>query len=314
MKLEERIHPELRQAFAMMPAGGDLFADIETARKMTRDMFAMMQQASDPNIPISEIRIPGEDGNQVPLRIYRPADRKGSLPGLLWIHGGGYVFGFAAMFDDLCRQFVREVNCVVVSVDYRLAPEHPFPAGLNDCYAALKWMAAADNGLDIDATRIAVAGGSAGGGLTAAVALLARDKGGPAIKLQMPLYPMIDDRNVTPSSYEFTDARLWNRETNIKAWQLYLGDKGGEVSPYAAPARAEDLSGLPPTYTIVGELDLFRDETIDYVQRLLQAGVATEFHIYPGCYHGFESVPGTKIGKKAIDGYISALKEAFALP
>ncbi|NLM52436.1 MAG: alpha/beta hydrolase [Firmicutes bacterium] len=305
-----RVHPELRAAFAQMPAL-DLFSDINGTRKMNEEMFKNMPV--DESVPISTQAIPTLDGTtKIPLRIYRPQKQTEKLPGLLYIHGGGYVLGFAAMSDPLCQKIVRDVNCIVVSVDYRLAPEYPFPAGLEDCYAALLWMADPQNSLDIDTEKLAVAGASAGGGLTAALTLMVRDKGGPALTCQLPLCPMLDDRNLTPSSHEFTDARLWNRETNLKAWQMYLGENRQEVPPYAAPARAKDLSGLPPTYTYVGELDLFRDETIDYVTRLMQAGVSTEFHIYPGCFHGFENfVPQAEISKRATEEFILYLKNAF---
>ena len=212
---------------------------------MNEEMFA---SAIDHSIPISTVEIPSLDGTaQIPLRIYQPQNKDGKLPGLLHIHGGGYVLGFAAMSDALCQQIVRDVNCIVVSVDYRLAPEHPYPAGLEDCYAALLWMADPKNGLDIDSEKLAVAGASAGGGLTAALTLLVRDKGGPALTCQLPLCPMIDDRNLTPSSHEFTDARLWNRKTNLKAWKMYLGENQQEVS-YAAPPEQKIFPGFrPPT-------------------------------------------------------------------
>jgi len=171
-------------------------------------------------------------------------------------------------------------------VEYRLAPENPYPAPVEDCYAGLLWMAAHAAELGFDPERLAVYGGSAGGGLTIATVMLARDRGGPAIKFQMPIYPMIDDRNETPSSHEITDIGLWDRAGNIEAWKWYLGD--GKADQYAAPARAEDLAGLPPTFIDVGTVDLFRDEDIAFAQRLMQAGVPTELHVNPGAYHAAE--------------------------
>jgi len=205
-----------------------------------------------------------------------------------------------------------QAGCVTVSVNYRLAPEHPYPAGLEDCYAALVWMAQAAEELGIDADRAAIGGESAGGGLTAALALYARDKKGPKICFQMPLYPMLDDRNTTPSSYEITDERCWNRETNISAWALYLKNYQGKETPiYAAPSRAKDLSNLPPTFSFIDDLNVFRDETVDYTQRLMQAGVPVEFHVYPGGTHAFEQFfSHTEIAKRILASGICAFKNA----
>jgi acetyl esterase/lipase len=177
-----------------------------------------------------------------------------------------------------------------VSVEYRLAPEHPHPAPVEDCYAGLKWMVEHAVEIGVDPSRIALAGPSAGGGLAAATALVARDRGGPPLACQILIYPMLDDRNITPSSREFAGIPGWSREANISGWTALLGDKTGteDVSPYAAPARASDLSNLPPTLIQVGELEVFRDECVDYALRLMQAGVSTELHVYPGAYHGWE--------------------------
>jgi acetyl esterase/lipase len=181
-------------------------------------------------------------------------------------------------------------GCVVVSVEYRLAPENPFPAAPEDCYTGLVWMVRNAAEIGVDPERIALYGPSAGGGLVLAVALMSRDRGFPAIRMQMPIYPMIDDRNHTPSSHEVTDIGIWDRDGNLEAWGMYLGEAYGteHVSHYAAPARATDLSGLPPTFIDVGEVDLFRDEDIDFAARLIQAGVPTELHVHPGAYHAAE--------------------------
>ncbi|MER7798555.1 alpha/beta hydrolase, partial [Microbacterium sp. NPDC096154] len=260
------------------------------------------------------------------VKIYEPKNRTTSiLPAVYWIHGGGYVLGSPHGDDGFCEYMVKEVHCVVVSIDYRLAPEHPYPAAIEDCYAGLNWTAEHANDLQIDLTRLAIAGASAGGGLTAALALMARDRGGPKITFQIPLYPMLDDRNETPSSYEINEDNMplaWNRESNIIAWNMYLGTYGAdssnatarteETSSYAAPSRATDLSNLPPAYTFIGQLDPFRDETIDYVARLAQAGVPVEFHLYPGCFHGFDAIFNeVEISKQARSECMNALKKAF---
>jgi acetyl esterase/lipase len=209
---------------------------------------------------------------------------------MVWIHGGGFVVGDAAMEEAGCLLVADRVGAVLVSVDYRLAPENPFPAGVEDCYAALVWTAKQATELGIDPDRIGVGGESAGGGLAAAVALLARDRGGPALCLQYLGIPELDDRLETPSMRRFVDTPMWNRPNAIRSWAFYLGDGatpgGPDVSPYAAPARAEDLSGLPPAIVSCCEFDPLRDEDLVYAQRLLQAGVSTDLTHYAGTFHG----------------------------
>jgi acetyl esterase/lipase len=309
MDFMNRVAPELKEILTVFPPLR-LPEGLEAARQAPAIPIEKLE-----NVNITTRSIPGGDGQAMKVKIYEPAPRNGTkLPALLFIHGGGYVLGDADASDGDCQEFAQQAQCVVVSVDYRLAPEHPYPAPLEDCYAALVWMTNAADELNIDVSRVAVAGQSAGGGLTAALCLLARDRKGPAISFQMPLYPMIDDRNITPSSFEITDERaIWNRGNNLAGWRMYLGEHAnGEISPYAAPARAKNLSNLPPTYTCVGQLDPFRDETIEYVAKLAQAGVPVEFHLYPGAYHGFELLnPTTEIGKKAKNQYVQALKKAL---
>jgi acetyl esterase/lipase len=200
-----------------------------------------------------------------------------------------------------------------VSVEYRLAPEHPFPAGVEDCYAALSWTAANAAALGVDARRIAVAGQSAGGGLAAATALLARDRGGPALCFQLLEIPELDDRLDTPSMLAFDDTPLWNRPSAVWSWKHYLGpDHGGEVSPYAAPARAQDVSGLPPAYVSTMELDPLRDEGILYALRMLQAGVPVELHSYPGTFHGSALIPAAAVSQRNAREVLDALRRAIA--
>lgn len=238
-------------------------------------------------------------------------------PALLWIHGGGYFAGNPESDSAICEQLVLDADCFVFAVDYRLAPAAPYPAGLEDCYAALCWMHDNARLLGINRRRIAVGGVSAGGGLTAALALLARDRGGPSIAFQMPLYPMLDDRNVTVSSQQITAENFphtWNRQHNLLAWKWYLSelDDRNLIPYYAAPARTQDLQGLPAAYLCIGELDLFRDETITYATRLLQSGVPTELHVYPGCYHAFETESDEiEICSYARAEYVAALRKAI---
>jgi len=225
------------------------------------------------------------------VRIYRPRRHPDPLGGVLLIHGGGMVMGSIDGEDLNATEIADGTPAIVVSVDYRLAPEHPYPAAVQDCYAALTWLAAHAAELGVDPERIALYGQSAGGGLAAATALMARDRGGPAPALQVLVYPMLDDRSDTPSSHEVLDVGIWDRAQNLEAWRAYLGPlRGGDAIPaYAAPARAGDLSGLAPAYVDVGEVDLFRDEDIAYAHRLMLAGVPCELHVYPGAIHATQT-------------------------
>ncbi|MFD0677231.1 MULTISPECIES: alpha/beta hydrolase [unclassified Paenibacillus] len=312
--MENKLNPEIKEMFSFIPEVIYTRENLGAKRNEMNEMFAGLAGSLPINDAVitSEKHVPGAEGDpDVRIKIYEPKAKDETLPGVLYIHGGGYILGSADMMDPALQQLVSELNCVIVSVDYRLVPEHPFPAPLEDCYAALKWFSENAEELGVDSSRIAVVGPSAGGGLTAAVSLLARDRKGPSIIFQMPLYPMIDDRSITKSSNEITDERVWNKTKNQFGWKMYLGEMD-EVSQYAAPARATDLSGLPPTYTCVGDLDPFRDETIDYVLRLTQAGVPTEFHLYPGCFHGFEEYfPTAEISQRIVKGYTTALKHAL---
>jgi acetyl esterase/lipase len=224
------------------------------------------------------------------VRIYQPDPRADTLPALLWIHGGGYVIGDVAGDDLTAKGMALAINCVVASVEYRLAPEHPFPAPLEDCYAALKWLADSADEFGIDPARIAIGGASAGGGLAAGLGLLTRDRGEIALAYQLLIYPMIDDTNIEQVSEAVPDTALWNRANNLIGWRSYLGEEPGTdgISPYAAASRAEDVSGLPPTYIGVGTPDLFLEEDIAYAQRLIRAGVPTDLHVYPDGFHGFD--------------------------
>jgi acetyl esterase/lipase len=239
---------------------------------------------------------------------------QGPVPALLHIHGGGYVLGVAEGSGPSSVRTAAEVGCVVVSVDYRLAPETVAPGAVEDCYAALRWLYTEADDLGIDRSRIAAGGESAGGGLAAALALLARDRGEYPLCFQLLIYPMIDDRTVTPASGSpNTGEFVWTRSFNRFGWRSLLGEEpgGAGISAYAAPARADNLADLPPTYISVGALDLFLDENIEYARRLLNAGVPTELHVLPGAYHGFELAPEARVTKLAETERRSALARAF---
>jgi len=317
----DRIDPESRvpldALIEAIPGGFNSIPDIVQRREVVAAMLAAASEGLPPNdrVLVEERPIPGPEGApETTVRIYRPAGAQGTLPGILYIHGGGMVLGNLDGEHLTALMLTEAVGAVIVSVDYRKAPEAPFPAGPEDCYAGLTWMAAHTDELGVDPARVAVYGGSAGGGLALAVALMSRDRGGPGIAHLMAIYPMVDDTNTTPSSHEITDVGLWDRAGNLEAWQWYLGDAHGtdDVSHYAAPARADDLSGLPPTFVDVGELDLFRDEDIALVTRLAQAGVPTEFHLYPGAYHASEVfAPEAALSKRIWAARIDSLRRAL---
>ena len=253
------------------------------------------------------------DGHQVPVRVYRPAGLDKDAPALIFIHGGGFVMGDVSSRDLICLGLAHHGQCAVVSVDYRLAPEHPFPAGFDDCHAALEWLAREPLEAGLCPAKIAVCGISAGGGLAAALALKSRDQKGPTLVHQFLIIPDVDDRLITASSHRIHDPRVWDRRTAEVSWQMYLGDShGGDVSPYAAPARATDLSGLPPATVLVEDLDVLRDEGVDYANRLNDAGVRTELHVYPGTFHGhFGVVPDAAISQRTVDDIFSSVKRVF---
>ncbi|BCL80935.1 esterase [Ktedonobacteria bacterium brp13] len=277
MDITTTMDSELRVAYEQFPSNAipQNTNEFVAFRKAQDEELAQMNELPKNEHVVIEERVvpPTLTTPEVPVRIYTPMSRTGLLPALLWTHGGGFFAGNSAMDDPLLCRFVEEVECIVVSVEYRLAPEHPFPAGIDDCYAALTWLATNAQELGVNRDRLAIAGNSAGGGTSAAVALMARDRGEVNLCFQMPLYACLDDRHITSSSHEITDARTWSREISLQSWAAYLGtDSKDDVSPYAAPNRASNLAGLPPTYMMVGDHDLLRDENIAYANRLMQAG------------------------------------------
>jgi acetyl esterase/lipase len=247
----------------------------------------------------------------VSVHVFRPVSVQPRTPALLWIHGGGMVLGDAAQDSRFCRLIADRLNIVVVSVEYRLAPEHPFPAPLEDCYTALQWLARQP---DIDAARIAIGGQSAGAGLAAALALLAKERGKIRPVLQLLSYPMLDDRTTTRTDIDPRRLRLWSPASNRFGWRSYLGPAtaDGNVSPLAAPARYDDLSGLPPAWIGVGTNDLFHDEDVTYARRLQQAGVASTLHVVPGAYHNFDAIEAkAAISRAFVKAQTAALDEAL---
>jgi acetyl esterase/lipase len=297
--LDLELATALQQVAARMPAGFPSSLTPETLPAMREASRAFQAHYSaevlswNATFEFEDRTVPGPPGSpEIPLLICRPTATRAALPAVYYVHGGGMVLGGNREGVTEVLSWAEELNLIVVSVEYRLAPEHPHPAPVEDCYAGLRWAAENAKEIGIDPERILVAGSSAGGGLAAALALLARDRGGPALIGQLLEYPMLDDRNDSCSSHQLASAAIWDRVANETGWTALLGaERGGpNVSPYAAPARAEDLSGLPPAFIDVGSAEIFRDEDVDYAARIWQAGGQAELHVWPGAFHGSEKL------------------------
>ncbi len=304
------LNPDLAQAVRQMPPVDN--SDVAKARQSVAMMNEFMPPVDESGVSIEERAIPGPD-SEIRVRIYRPASGERSAPALLFYHWGGFMLGDLDTEHARCVMIAREAACVVVSVDYRLAPEHPFPAAPEDSYAGLVWTAENAARLGVDAERIAVGGTSAGGGLAAAVSLMARDRRGPRVSFQFMGFPVLDDRMETASVRAFTDTPNWTYEATVNMWRYYLDGHAGSVSPYAAPMRAEDLSGLPPAYVWTGEFDPLRDEGVAFALRLMAAGVPVEMHNYAGAFHGFDQVPGAEIAQRSRHEQVAVLRAAFGI-
>jgi acetyl esterase/lipase len=242
------------------------------------------------------------DGATIRVRWYGPADAdRASMPGpaVVYLHGGGMIMASVDLYDRLVAGYVAETGVPMLSVDYRLAPEHPHPSPVEDGFAGLRWLVDHADGLGVDPGRLAVMGDSGGGGLAAGVVLMARDRGVPLAR-QLLIYPMLDDRNTTPDP-NLAPFAGWSYDDNYTGWHALLGDRLGtdDVSEYAAPARAADVSGLPPTYVETGELDIFRDESIEYARRIAASGTSIELHVHPGCPHGFDRLGDIPVVRRA---------------
>ena len=260
-------------------------AAVRSAPFMTRDALLVDRPFTE-----RELQIPGPECD-LTLSVFTPDALVDEAPGIFWIHGGGMVIGDRFMCSE-ALDIAQAVGAVVVSIEYRLAPEHPAPAPGDDCYAALLWSVEHATELGFDASRIVLAGTSAGGGLAAATALRVRDQGGPTLAALMLFCPMLDDRMISVSADQFGDDLLWTRPSNEFGWRALLGDRAGtdDVSIYEAPGRATDLSALPPTFIDVGSADLFRDEDAAFASAIWAAGGDAELHVWPGGYHGFELI------------------------
>ena len=306
------VDPALRPMLAMWPT---VALDAEKLVEMRNREMLLPFEIDKTGTNLAIRQVPGPDGApNIRLHIYTPEGAEGPLPAIYHIHGGGYVGGSAGQLEFAHRPLCKALQCAIVSVDYRLAPEHVFPAAIEDCYAGLRWVVANAATLGIDTARLGVMGESAGGGLAAALALMVRDRGEYALAFQHLTYPMIDDRTCLGEQHPYTGEFIWTPHNNHFGWAALLGTEPGSpgVSPYAAAARAEDLRGLPPAYIMTGTLDLFLEEDIEYARRLLRAGVPTELHVYPGGFHAFDVFPGSAIGAAAQAARVAALRHALA--
>ncbi len=318
MDMRDRLDPELVAPLdGIMAAtnGGFNLRDIPGTRAMVAGMLEAMAADAPPFPGVATEDLTAEaGGHSVGVRLYIPEAVNGTTPALLWMHPGGYVIGSIALDDLLCRQIAKEVGCRVVSVEYRLAPEHPYPAALDDSFAALQWMQAEAGALNIDAGRIAVGAASAGAGLAASVALRARDAGIAMPCFQLLVYPAINDANVEQVSDTVPENLFWSREASLIGWRSYLENKQGSdaVPELAAAIRAKDLSGLPPAHIAVGSLDMFMPDCLDYANRLNDAGVDTSLVVYPGAFHAFDAfAPEARVSQRMVADRDAALKRAF---
>ncbi|HWF01507.1 MAG TPA: alpha/beta hydrolase [Caulobacteraceae bacterium] len=293
------VDPELLPMLEMIPRTELTLETLPTARSGGWPMPPAPPEAADQKI----VRVPGPAGApDVELFIYTPKGAASPLPCIYHVHGGGYVAGSCAAQEPAHRMMAHDLGCIIVSVEYRLAPETPYPGPVEDCYAGLSWTFDHAAEIGVDERRIGLMGESAGGGLAAALALMTRDRGRYRLSFQHLVYPMLDDRTCTrPDPHPTAGEFVWHDANNRFGWSSLLGHEPGleDVSPYAAPARAEDLSGLPPTCISTGALDLFMEEDIEYARRLMRAGVPTELHVYPGAFHAFDFHPAAAVSHQA---------------
>ncbi len=284
---------------------------VREAVSAARQGTGLMLSGVDLEIEDRYISFSDKEKMQIPVRIYRKKNVAGILPTLLYFHGGGFFCGDLFSEELQCAHYALNAQCAVVCVAYRLAPEEPFPAALTDCYRTLELLWDESVALNLDRDCIAVGGSSAGANLAAAVALLARDRKGPKICFQMLLVPALDDRLETQSARQFIDVPEFARSEAEIMWRWYLGQETRDVSPYAAPARANDLSNLPPSYVLCAGLDPLRDDGLNYAHRLTEAGVATELHLVPSIPHGFASIPSAAISERLLNEQVDVLRSAF---
>ncbi|MCZ0942708.1 MAG: alpha/beta hydrolase [Gammaproteobacteria bacterium] len=313
MTTKHLLDPELHPLLDLVPP----FELDDEQLHLMRENPSMAAELGDPaqaGVTREEVHASADAGPEVRALLYRPSDRAATGAGYLHIHGGGYVMGTPEMSDPVNLEICARLGAVVLSVDYRVAPEHPIPAPLDDCYTGLAWLHEQAPAFGVDRDRIGIGGESAGGGLAAALAIKARDAGEYAICHQHLTYPMLDDRTGTPEQPgdPLVGEFIWTRQSNQYGWRSYLGDAPAEAPQ--VPARLDDFAGLPPTWMATAALDLFRDENIDYARKLMLAGVRTELVSYPAACHGFQMVPGTQFAKRYAQDHLHALARGLGVP
>lgn len=298
--------PEL-EAFAVLFPDADL-SDLAATRTKFAGLAASVPAPDLSGMTVEDHVVPADP--DVRVRIYHPHDAPGGA--MIWLHGGGFVMGDLETEHPWAARLAEGSGAVVISVEYRLAPEHPYPAALDDVDAVLAWVHDNAVTLGVDPDRIGIGGHSAGGGIAAGVALLARNEGGPPIRFQLLNQPALDDRQLTWSARHFTDTPWMNSAKVARLWKHYLGAGEAPVSPYAAPSRAVDLAGLPPAYIGTAEFCTNRDEDIEYALRLMQAGVSVELHQWPGTFHGSQAILSAEISQRQIAELCAALRRGLA--
>jgi acetyl esterase/lipase len=297
---------EVLATLSRSPSGrpGPVVGDVESRRKNLTEAMAAQAASRPPvaGVDHTDVVTTAADGAELNLSWYQNSTAEPPGSAVLYLHGGGFIVPLLPVYDGMMRAYTKATGVPMLVVDYRVAPEHPHPTPVEDCYAALCWLAENAAELGVDPGRVAVMGESAGGGLAAGVALMARDRGGPALAQQILIYAMLDDRMVSPDPHLPPEYLVFDYDDNRTGWGALLGParSSAEVSPYAAPARATNLSGLPEAYIDVGALDILRDENIDYARRLVRAGVSTELHVLPDLPHGFDLVAPDAIATQRV--------------
>lgn len=301
--LNDMIHPELKEGLMKVPYFELTPETLVTLREILAGNPESLPKDDSVDVHNETLR------SGLRVRVYTPKIDSKEYPGLLWLHSGGHIAGSPEAEEWLLLRIAKGAGCIVAAPDYRLAPENPCPADIEDCYEALLWMS---ENLPIRKDRLAVGGASAGATLATSMAQMSRDKNGPAICFQLLVYPQVDFVNDYPSHHQINDSRVWCRSLYMASMKYYPGDYSGDLSAYILPALAKDLSGLPPAYIVTGTLDIFRDEAITYAQKLMQSGVPVELHVMPGIVHACEFLfPNAPVCVRIMNEYINALKEAL---
>ncbi len=300
----------LENLLLQFPGGINAISDLSDRRAALNSITKKLGEIEHADIEVRDLYAPSADPKRrISLRVYCSKNRtkRERKSCLIYIHGGGMIMGNLETGNLNCLNFARKFDLLVFSIEYRKSPESPYPAAVSDCVDGIAWIVENADLFDIDLSNVGIYGSSAGGGLVLGTVLKLRDQGQAIFKYMLPIYPMIDDSNTTASSQEVTNIGVWDRSTNIEAWDWYL--MGAKADKYAAPTRTEDLTDLPPCYSDVGEFDLFRDENSLFFERLSAAGVPTEFKIFPGAFHGSENLaPDSELSKEIWESRYSAIK------